>query len=985
MKNFSILLPGRIRLFIIAATLSGINFAQAQPRNYAALVNPFIGTGGHGHTYPGASMPFGMMQLSPDTRLEGWDGCSGYHYSDSLIYGFSHTHLSGTGIADYCDILLMPFTGEVKWKNSEYASPFSHRMEKAHAGYYEVLLDKYNIKAALTTSMRSGMHQYSFPADAGEGKILIDLKHRDEVLESSLEVVNDYEVRGMRRSKSWASNQVLYFYLKFENPLKHYGIAIDDKLQSGIHQAVAKNIKSWFSFDLTNSKTVQVKIGISGVSMEHAHMNLDTEIPGWNFDGIKKAAENAWNKELGKIEVTGGTKDEQVVFYTALYHASLNPNLYMDVDGSFRGTDGNIHKADGFVNYSVFSLWDTYRALHPLMNIINKKRSGDWINTFLAQYKYGGMLPVWELSGNETFCMIGYHSVPVIADAYKKGIRNFDAQLALKAMTDYAESDRFGLKDYRTKGFISNDNDHESASKTVEYAYDDWCIAQFAKQLGNDSLSKKYMLRALNYRNLFDPSTGHIRGKVQGFWFSPFKATEVNNFFTEGNSWHYSFAAPQDISGMIKLYGGKEHFAAKANELFTTKETLSGRDQADVTGLIGQYAQGNEPSHHMAYLFNYVGKPWRTQELIHTINKEFYRNSPDGLIGNEDCGQMSAWYIFSSMGFYPVTPASGIYALGSPIFDEVKMHLENGKTFIIKAKNNTPGSFYVQDMQLNSTAYTNTYIRDEDIAEGGEMVFEMGSQPNLKRGIKENEMPIAALEDAAFIAAPYFEMASNKIKEFLPVVMKHIDKNAAIYYSIQPEGQKAGSFIRYSKPFKLTGASNIKYYATKNNIQSPVVSQQFYKVVTDRTITVQSEVHPMYTAGGKDALIDGIKGTENWKTGEWQSYHAKDFEAVIDFKKPRVISYAGIHVLQDVSPWIVYPKEVQFEVSNDGKNYQPLATVANKVSSDEKGPVAQELGTAVKTTARFIKIKAISGGVLPAWHESAGMPTHLFIDEVIIK
>jgi hypothetical protein len=472
---------------------------------------------------------------------------------------------------------------------------------------------------------------------------------------------------------------------------------------------------------------------------------------------------------------------------------------------------------------------------------------------------------------------------------------------------------------------------------------------------------------------------------VQGFWYSPFKATEVNNFFTEGNSWHYSFAAPHDISGMMKLYGGEKKFAAKADELFTTSEALTGREQADVTGLIGQYAQGNEPSHHMAYLFNYARKPWRTQQLVNKINKEFYKNAPDGLIGNEDCGQMSAWYIFSAMGFYPVTPGSGIYALGSPIFEEVKIHLENGKTFTIKANNLKEGNFYVRDMKLGGSPYTNSFIRDEDIAQGREMLFEMGAQPNYQRATNKNEMPVATIGEGAFIAAPYFEMTSNKIKESLRIVIKHIDKAANIFYSILPDGQKAGPFVRYVAPFTITKAATIKYYAAKNNFKSPVVSQQFYKVVTGRSITVKSEVHPMYTAGGMDALTDGITGTTNWKTGEWQSYYAKDFEAVIAFKKPKVIRYAGIHVLQDVSPWILYPKEVIFETSNDGKNYHPVARVVNRVSGEEKGPVIQELGANVTTTARFIRIKAINGGLLPAWHESAGMPTHLFIDEIIIK
>jgi predicted alpha-1,2-mannosidase len=970
-----------ILLLFTAATI----VSHAQIPDYAGMVNPFIGTGGHGHTYPGASMPFGMMQLSPDTRLEGWDGCSGYHYSDSMIYGFSHTHLSGTGIADYCDVLLMPFIGEIKWMNKDYASPFSHKNERASAGFYEVMLNKHHIKATLTTSVRSGMHQYSFPVNAIEGKVLLDLKHRDEVLESSIEIVNNYEVKGMRRSKSWASNQLLFFYMKFEKPVKEFGIAVNDELQKGIESAAGKNLKSYFSFDLESDKTLRVKVGISGVSMENAKENLEKEIPAWDFEGLKSAAATAWNKELGKIEVIGGSKDEQTIFYTALYHASLSPNVYTDINGDYRGTDGKVHQAEGFTNYSVFSLWDTYRALHPLMTITNRQRTGDWIHTFLTQYKQGGMLPVWELSANETFCMSGYHSVPVIADAYQKGIKNFDAALALKAMTSYAESDRFGLKDYRQKGFISNDNEHESTSKTMEYAFDDWCIAQFAQQTGNEAVYKKYMLRAQQYKNLFDPATAHIRGKVQGFWYSPFKATEVNNFFSEGNSWHYSFAAPQDVSGMVSLYGGKDKFAKKLNELFTTKETMSGREQADVTGLIGQYAHGNEPSHHMAYLFNYAGQPWRTQELVNKICREFYRNDPDGLIGNEDCGQMSAWYIFSAMGFYPVTPGGGQYALGTPVFDEVIIHQENGKSFNIKVLNRSDKNFYVQAMQMNGKDYPATFINHSMIENGALLTVEMGSQPNYQRGIKAIESPHSAIADNHFTAVPYFEMNSNKIKQNLKVVMKHIDKNASIYYRIQFGEQKEGPFTRYTKPFMLTKEATVKYYAEKNNFKSPELSQQFYKVVTDRTITIISEVHPMYTAGGKDALIDGIIGTTNWKTGEWQSYFAQDFEAVIDFKKIRPIRYTGVHVLQDVSPWILFPKQVQFEISNDGKIFRPLVNVTNNTGSKEMGALLQELGTTVNASARFVKIKALSGGNLPAWHESAGQPSHLFIDEIIIR
>ena len=665
----------KLILLLLGGVCCGGVFGQ---RDYTKLVNPFVGTGGHGHTFPGASMPFGMMQLSPDTRLEGWDGCGGYHYTDSVIYGFSHTHLSGTGIPDYCDILLMPFTGNVQWDNKEYRSSFSHKNEKASPGYYEVLLDKNKINVELTTSFRSGMHQYSFPANTKTGSVLIDLKHRDIVLDSYIEQVNDHEIRGYRRSKSWAQDQTVYFYIRFEQPLKGFEL-FDGKNTSNTNKVLqGKSVQAAVSFGLPADRKIRCKVGISGVSMEGAKLNLDTEITGWNFEQVHQLAVKEWNKELSKIDVKGGKPEDQTIFYTALYHTFLVPNIYQDVDGQYRSTDLKVHKAYDFTNYTVFSLWDTYRAYNPLMTIINRKRTNDWIKTFLAQYQYGGMLPVWELSGNETFCMVGYHSVPVIVDAYQKGINGFDKNVALQAMQSYAESNRFGLTYYMKNGYLGNDMEHESASKTLDYAFDDWCIAQFAKWNGNQQTYLKFIQRAHNYQNLFDPQTHYMRGKIQGIWYSPFDPKEINNFYTEGNSWQYSFAAPHDIENLIRLHGGKEAFANKLNELFTTSSQTTGRDQSDVTGLIGQYAHGNEPSHHMAYLFDYVGMPWRTQELVHKICREFYKNDPDGLIGNEDCGQMSAWYVLSSMGIYEVCPGTGAYVFGTPLFDEVRINLENG-------------------------------------------------------------------------------------------------------------------------------------------------------------------------------------------------------------------------------------------------------------------------------------------------------------------
>ena len=959
--------------------------AWSQPVNYAKMVNPFIGTGGHGHTYPGASMPFGMMQLSPDTRLEGWDGCGGYHYSDSLMYGFSHTHLSGTGVPDYCDLLLMPFTGAVQWKNKDYASPFRHATEKANAGYYEVQLDKHNIHAAVTTSVRSGMHQYRFPAGTATGKVLIDLQHRDEVLESSLEIVNAYELRGMRRSKSWAADQHVYFYIRFEKPIASYGIANDDVEQAGKKTMTGKNVKAWLSFALNGAETLRLKVGISGVSMANAKLNLDTEIKDWNFNALRAKAEAAWNKELGKIAVKGGTKDQQTIFYTALYHTMLAPNVYTDVNGDYRGTDLKVHKAKNFTNYSVFSLWDTHRALHPLLSIIDRKRTLDFVQTFLKQHQHGGMLPVWELSGNETFCMIGYHSVPVIVDAYNKGIKGFDTQLALQAMTAYAGSNRFGLDAYRKHGFIGNEKDHESASKTVEYAYDDWCIAEFAKSIGNKEVYNEYYQRAHYYRNLFDPTSKHIRGKMQGLWYNPFKPGEVNNFFTEGNSWHYSFSAQQDISGLINLHGGDAAFLKQLNLMFTTSEPMSGRDQADVTGLIGQYAHGNEPSHHIAYLFNYAGQAWRTQELIHRICTEFYTNQPDGLIGNEDCGQMSAWFVMSAMGFYQVTPGSNQYALGTPLFDEVKVSLENGKQLVIKASGRTANNFYVQSAKLNGKPYSPTFIRHRDIANGAVLDMQMSNQPNLQRGVAVQDRPATQLNDDAFVTVPSLANNSNKFAGSTQVEFQAVADGVGIYYRIRKAGEQGGNYQLYKAPFTLTETVDVDFYAQKGQVKSREVSQQFYRIPADKDITVLSKVNTMYSGGGNGMLIDGILGTEHWRGGEWQSYFDSNFEAVVDLRQSKNVSFVGVHVLQDVSPWIVYPKEVQFAYSNDGQNWQTLTTIANKIDATVKGPEVQTLGANVTANARYVKVTVVNGGLLPAWHESAGKPSHLFIDEVIVK
>ena len=691
-----------MKLFRSLLLLMLLGLTISAQKNLTQYVDPFIGTGGHGHTFPGATMPFGMVQLSPDTRLTGWDGCSGYHYSDNVIYGFSHTHLSGTGISDYGDILLMPTVGDVSLDelvdgktDKGYASPFSHQNETARPGYYSVRLDDGNILAELTATNRVGFHRYTYPATE-RANLVLDLVHRDKVLDSYLLIVDATRIEGYRRSTGWARDQIVYFVAEFSQPFTA-GIALDGtKLDRNLKEARGAGIKAFFTFDSGRRNPLLVKLALSSVSIDGARRNLAAELPGWDFDRVRDDADRAWNVELNKIQAAGGTSDQRKIFYTALYHTMIAPNLFMDVDGQFRGRDAQTHKAGGFTNYTVFSLWDTFRAAHPLYTIIDQKRTADFINTFLAQYDYGGRLPVWELAGNETDTMIGYHSVSVIADAAIKGIPGFDRERAFAAMKHGAELKHFGLGSYLDRGYISMEDDRESVSRTLEYAYDDWCIAQMAGLLGREDDYQRYIKRAQFYRNVFDPETGFARPRKNGGWLSPFDPREVSFNFTEANAWQYSFFVPQDVSGLMDLMGGKEKFARKLDELFTTDSRTTGRDQADITGLIGQYAHGNEPSHHMAYLYDYAGQPWKAQQRVRQILDGFYRAEPDGLIGNEDCGQMSAWYVMSAAGLYSVTPGEPIYAIGTPLFPELRFNLEDGRSFSIKALGVSANNIYIQ-------------------------------------------------------------------------------------------------------------------------------------------------------------------------------------------------------------------------------------------------------------------------------------------------
>ena len=946
---------------------------DSKDKRLISLVNPFIGTGGHGHTFPGATLPFGMMQLSPDTRLDGWDGCSGYHYSDNEIYGFSHTHLSGTGVSDYGDILLMPTNKPILNNGSDgkegYKSKFSHENEIATPGFYKVLLENTNIDVELTVSKRSGMQKYQFPTSENQ-VVILDLTHRDELIAHEISL-GEKEISGYRFSKAWATDQRLFYQIKFSHPIKE--LVKNDTINPK---------KMALEFINPKNDPIIVEIGISAVDIKGAKQNLEQEIGNKSFEEVKKIAQETWEKQLQKIVIEDTNHHNKVNFYTAMYHAMIAPNVYQDVDGRYRGMDLEIHKTTDFDYYTVFSLWDTYRAAHPLYTIIEQKRTNDFINTFLAKYDEGGIMPIWDLSANYTGCMIGYHAVPVIADAFLKGIKNYDSEKALQAMKHSAIQDKLGLESYKKFGFIPVEKESESVSKTLEYAYDDWTIAQMAKALGKENDYKIFMERAQHYKNVFDPETKFMRGRFKNSWFSPFDPYEVNFNYTEANSWQYSFYVPQDIAGFMNLVGGKQAMENQLDNLFTAKNETSGRNQADITGLIGQYAHGNEPSHHIAYLYNFVNKPHKTQEKVRQILTELYQNSPVGISGNEDCGQMSAWYIFSSLGFYPVTPGSNQYVIGSPLFEKATINLENGKSFTIQAKNSSSENKYIKSVKLNGKNYEFSYINHQEIVNGGNLVFEMTHQPT-NWGTKDTFIPSTEIDEHLIVAAPFVAKGDIAFKGSTDVELKSSEKDAEIFYRI---GYKGG-FKKYEKPFVIDKFINLSVYAELNGTKSATITTDFYKIDPNIKIELKSEYANQYNAGGNNALIDGILGTEDFRTGTWQGYFDTDLEAIVELGKIKMIDNLQISFLKDQRSWIFLPKEIQIYTSIDGKKYANHITWQFPNPKNEEKVAIEKLAISKLGKARFVKIIAKKIGKLPEWHlgfQDDGR-SWLFVDEIQIK
>lgn len=695
--------------------------------------NPMIGTDFTGNTYPGAQVPFGMVQLSPDNGLPGWDRISGYYYPDSTIAGFSHTHLSGTGAGDLYDISFMPVTNPYKTGAEPLGiySSFSHNDESASAGYYRVLLKDYNINVELTATERCGIQRYTFPE--AESSIFLNLKKAmnwDFTADSHIEIVDSCTIRGYRHSWGWSPKQYIYFQTRFSRPFDAFqldttAITTKDKGRIGT-AAVAR-----FDFKTKQNEEILVTTALSGTSMEAAARNLEAEAPKDDFDFYMKQAQENWTKELAKIEVTSDDADKKTIFYTAMYHAMLAPTIYSDVDGSYFGPDGQVHQAEGWTNYSTFSLWDTYRASHPLFTYLQPERVSDMIQCFLHFYEQNGALPLWNLYGWETDMMIGYHAVPVIVDAYLKGIGDFDPVKALEACVTTANRDDYrSIGFYKEKGYVACDHENWSMSKTMEYAYDDYCIARMAEAMGEKEIADEFYRRSQNYRNVFNPETSFMQPRdSKGNFIPNYDPEAYIEDICESNGWQYYWSVAHDIDGLIELTGGEARFAERLDSMFTYETADKSKLPIFSTGMIGQYAHGNEPGHHVIYLYNRVKQPWKTQQYAAQVMHTLYKNTPDGICGNEDCGQMSSWYVFSAMGFYPVDPISGQYEIGSPIFPEVKMYLANGKTFVVRAENVSDENIYIQSVTVNGQPYNKSYITHEMIMQGDTIHFVMGNKP----------------------------------------------------------------------------------------------------------------------------------------------------------------------------------------------------------------------------------------------------------------
>ena len=786
-------------------------FACNGTKDAVQYVNPFIGTDQVGHTYPGATVPFGMVQLSPDTRVGDWSACSGYQYTDTMLYGFSHTHLSGTGGADLGDILFLPLSGKVDLEYMEKDKQIGMLKygERATAGYYSVKL-RNGILAELTATPHCGVHRYTYPV--GEKSLLVNLRHelkkeRNHSLE--LKQVSSMEIQGMRFADGWVNGQYIYFVARFSTPIRKMHGWCDGKLIYA-EELKGSDVRAILEFEET-SEPIEISVGISATGYEGARKNLNAEMPIPQFDNALMDAVNLWNKEMGRIDISGATEDEKTIFYTALYHTMLAPNLFSDVDHKYRGMDGKIHQAEA-PHYATFSLWDTYRAVHPLYTLLYPDFNADMMNSLVEKGEQFGFLPKWELWGGETDCMIGFHAISVLAEAIVKDLGGFDYEKAYQLCKKSYESGRDQFPLYEKYGYVPcNETGRKSVSKTVEYAYNDWCMAQIAQKLGHKEDYEFYLKRSENYRNLFDGETGFFRGRENKGRFMPgFEGNYMDNNFTEATPWQYRHYVPHDIKGLSNLLGGRDSLAASLDALFEADTAILGKRLPDVTGRLGQYAHGNEPSHGTTFLYAYTNEPWKTSALTKKILSCFYLNTPDGLCGNDDCGQMSAWYVFAAIGMYPMCPASGEFILTAPEFRKTTINLANGKKFVIRVDGNRE-DLYIDKIELNGEEIDRNYITYAEIMAGGDLVFSLTDKPNKQRGIAEESLPYS-LTKTTKASMPYVASDIQYFRESCQVILKTRESNAKIYYTLDGTMPNSKALL-YKGPFQLNASATIKAIA----------------------------------------------------------------------------------------------------------------------------------------------------------------------------
>ncbi len=938
----------------------------------AQYVDPFIGTGGHGHTFPGATVPFGMVQFSPDTRMNDWDGCSGYHTSDNTILGFSTTHLSGTGCSDYGDFRFMPYVGEYQ---NEFA--FKHENEDAQAGYYSVLLEN-GVKVELTTGDRVGMMRCTFPSTETQRLFLnmVQGVNDEQVIESSVELEHLQEfyfgLKAFRRTRDWANDQYLYLYAEFSSDF----LALDTDEENNVSM----------SFDASEQPLV-MRFALSAVDVEGAKNNLKAELAenDFDFDALKQKAYDKWNKELLRYEVSDPNESNKTVFYTALYHCMVAPNLFSDADGRYRAHDLQVYKSERPV-YTVFSLWDTFRSLHPLFSLMQRERTLDFINTFINKYETNPhhMLPIWELAANETYCMIGNHAIPVIADAYFAGIRDFDTEKALEAMVASSKDNFRGMGAYMKYGYIPIEVEGEAVSKTLEYAYDDWCVARMAEDMGKQDIADEFYARAQAYKNIYNPENQFFQGRRNGGWSRPFDPAQVNFTLTEANSYQYGFFVPQDVNGHIDLMGGWNAYEAKLDALFNAPSNLTGREQPDITGLIGQYAHGNEPSHNTVYMYNFVGQPTKTQKYVKQVMDDFYTDRRDGYSGNEDCGQMSAWAVFSAMGFYPATPASGYYVLGVPRFERTRLTFENGKHFEVVAKNLNNKNCFVKSVKLNGQPLERSFITFEEVYNGGTLEFTMTDQSNSTWATQPENCPVVRTHGENIVIVPTINAQSDTFFDSLMVSMSHPVEGVKIYYTMDGTDPRENGQL-YEQPLCLKENATLCAAAEQDGRWSLPIDAQYYLIDARHSVKLENKYNEQYEAGGLKALIDHQRGGENFRTGSWQGYYGVDLIATVDLGQSKKINRLAGSFLQEIYSWIWMPTEVEYFVSDDGKSFRSVGKVKNNVPTDADGAFVQEMEVRPRTNARYVKMVAKTIGTCPEGHVGAGQKAWIFCDELVIE